>query len=158
MRQDNDLTRGIASFVESSLPKQVSTVRGPKMIHDAIHGSLLFEEHEVALLDLPLIQRLRRVSQLDVVPLVFPCAHHNRFEHTLGVTAIADRLARSLQRRERNLVSDDDLRHVRAAAIIHDCGHSCFSHIAEQIYGQCGDFRHLRFTEGAWTQCKAELE
>lgn len=64
-------------------------IRAPKVIHDPILGSNLFSAHEIAVLDLPLIQRLRRISQVDLASLVFPSANHNRFEHTLGVAVFS---------------------------------------------------------------------
>ncbi len=114
------LKKAVSDYVEWSLSRvPKSRIRGRKLIHDAIHGSNLFEPHEVAVLDLPLLQRLRRVNQVDVVPLVFPSGNHNRFEHTLGVTVIADRLARALQKTDSNLVREEDILHLRMAAILH---------------------------------------
>lgn len=122
-------------------------VRGSKVIHDTILGSNLFLAHEIAVLDLPLLQRLRRINQVDVVSLVFPSGNHNRFEHTLGVTVIAEKMVAAIFRKVRegkiNKVDFDEdyvLRHVRMAAILHDCGHGPFSHMSEEIYKYCDDY------------------
>ncbi len=125
-------------------------IRAPKVIHDTILGSNLFYPHEIAILDLPIIQRLRRINQVDVVSLVFPSGNHNRFEHTLGVTVIADKLARSIkakydesektkERKFLGIMTDKDIVNIRLAAIMHDCGHGPFSHISEDVYKNCSD-------------------
>ncbi len=50
----------VAKYVDIHLKKMdFIKVRAPKMIHDTIHGSNLFYPHEISVLDLPLLQRLR---------------------------------------------------------------------------------------------------
>lgn len=115
-------------------------VSGPKVIHDSVHGTNVFKPHEVALLDLPIIQRLRRISQTDVSSYVFPAGNHNRFEHTLGVTVVAGQMVNALYLNGKKgtpteIEYDYVYEHCRVAAILHDCGHGPFSHLSEQIYG-----------------------
>ncbi|MCL6589946.1 MAG: HD domain-containing protein [Firmicutes bacterium] len=130
----------IADYVNTMLcKKEFRKVRASKMIHDTIHGSNLFYAHEISILDLPLLQRLRYINQVDLVPLVFPSANHDRFEHTLGVTVVADKLLKALQSKDSNLVTQADIYNVRMAAILHDCGHGPFSHMSECIYRYCLD-------------------
>jgi len=96
-------------------------------IKDSVHDHI--EVHGVAadLLDTPPVQRLRRVSQLGTVTLVYPSANHTRFEHSLGVYHLADRALSHLgiegRRAER----------VRAAALLHDAGHAPYSHNIEAL-------------------------
>lgn len=146
------LEKNINDFVAFMLEEYSPLhVRGPKVIHDTILGSNLFSAHEIAVLDLPLLQRLRRINQVDVVSLVFPSGNHNRFEHTLGVTAIVEKMVSAIFR---NLKNDKDkaikvresyvLKHARMAAILHDCGHGPFSHMAEQIFQYCEDFEDVK--------------
>jgi HD superfamily phosphohydrolase len=135
------LADNVNAVVEDSLRShRPETIRAPKVIHDTVLGSNLFMPHEIAVLDLPLVQRLRRINQVDLVPLVFPSGNHNRFEHTLGVTVIADRLANALGRRLKGrepspaVMDDNYINHLRMAAVLHDCGHGPFSHISEDVY------------------------
>lgn len=131
------ITAAIAEYVSEALKtRRSSRVRAPKMIHDTIHGSNLYYEHEIAILDLPLLQRLRYINQVDFVPLVFPSGNHNRFEHTLGVTVVAEKLLKALETKkiEKIEITENDRNNVRMAAIMHDCGHGPFSHISEEIY------------------------
>ncbi|MDD3268979.1 MAG: HD domain-containing protein [Syntrophomonadaceae bacterium] len=129
-------------YVEQQLDGYTrSYINSPKVIHDSILGTNIFYPHEMVVLDSPLLQRLRRISQVDVVPLVFPSGNHNRFEHSLGVTVIADKLVNAL--RNRQAISPEEFEslryHVRMAGILHDCGHGAFSHMSEEIHGKFDD-------------------
>ena len=66
--------------------------RDGKIIHDPLWGTIKLEAWEVALLDLPLFQRLRQIHQTSLVSYVFPGCNHSRFEHTLGVVQQTKRL------------------------------------------------------------------
>ena len=70
----------------------VYEIREPKIIHFANLGTNRFQKHEIAVIDTPLIQRLKYISQLGEVFNVFPTARHTRFEHTLGVVIGATRI------------------------------------------------------------------
>lgn len=139
------LADAIDTFVKGQLYGVVAPrIRGPKVIHDTVLGSNRFFPWEIAILDLPFMQRLRRVSQCDVVSLVFPSGNHNRFEHTLGVTVIADKLARAVRTgaltQDSQSFDDDMILHIRLAAILHDVGHGPLSHQSESIFRNCEDF------------------
>ena len=90
----------INEYVANELKNHHSAyIKDPKIIHDSILGSNIFLPHEICVLDTPIVQRLRRISQVDLVPLVFPSGNHNRFEHTLGVTTLSGRLVNALYNR-----------------------------------------------------------
>ena len=153
MKYLSKLEENIEIYVEKQLENYKSIIiRAPKVIHDPILGSNVFYPQEIAILDLPILQRLRRISQVDFVPLVFPSGNHNRFEHTLGVTIIADKIAEAVFKRitegqkkgkeyykEVKIEKEYLINHVRMAAILHDCGHGPFSHMSEQIFKNFDD-------------------
>jgi len=119
-----------------------------KIIHDAIHGTNIFYEHEIAVLDTPLLQRLRQIHQTGLSYLIFPTSLHTRFDHTLGVTILASKFIQTLNMRkddERTYINEDpyrgDLAEVRMAALLHDCGHAFFSHLSEQ---HCKNYNVIR--------------
>jgi HD superfamily phosphohydrolase len=125
----------------------------PKVFNDALFGNLLFARQEVAVIDSPVMQRLRRIKQTGLVYYVFPSATHTRFEHSLGVATIAERcfnaiLDRSLVEGMQLGVDSDrtkgDLAHLRMAALLHDVGHGLCSHASEQIYQQLSDLRDFK--------------
>src|SRR5271167_881413 len=73
--------------------------KGPKVFNDALLGNLLFARHEVAVIDCPVVQRLRRIKQTGLVYYVFPSATHSRFEHSLGAAALSERCFDAIQDR-----------------------------------------------------------
>jgi HD superfamily phosphohydrolase len=118
--------------------------RGSKIIHDPLWGTIKLDPWEVALLDLPLFQRLRQIHQTSLVSYVFPGCSHTRFEHTLGVIQQTQKLIDAVNKQyltNKQKFSPDAIRNLRLAAIFHDCGHSCFSHISEDHYVSCPDMQ-----------------
>lgn len=97
-----------------------------KIIRDPIHGYIGLTELEVKLLDTQPLQRLRRIKQLANAHLVYPGAIHTRLDHSPGVLHVAHRLAGQLE------FDDPQKELVRLAALVHDVGHSAFSHVGEK--------------------------
>jgi HD superfamily phosphohydrolase len=96
-------------------------------IKDSVHDHIEVTGVAEALLDTPAMQRLRRVRQLGTVSLVYPSANHTRFEHSLGVYHLASEALDHLA------VAGRTAERVRAAALLHDVGHSPFSHNVERL-------------------------
>jgi HD superfamily phosphohydrolase len=104
-----------------------------KAIRDPIHGFVKLTAEEVKLIDgEPLIQRLRYVKQLGFAFLVYPTATHTRFDHSLGVMHIASLIGEKVLR-EMGMFDEDIIKHLRAAALLHDIGHLPFSHSFEVL-------------------------
>lgn len=128
----------------------VLPLRRSKVIHDALWGTVRFSWREMALIDSPILQRLRDVHQTGLAFQVYPSAHHSRFEHCLGAATIASRVFDALLHRQREEIRDlvgalnpekdrdkEILRlkqELRLAALLHDTGHSLFSHTSERVY------------------------
>lgn len=152
-----DLWNAISQIAETSvepilrnLERRPSSDSFPKTINDPIWGSIELYPWEVAILDSPLLQRLRGISQLGLAYYVYPGASHSRLEHVLGVLEAADRMMRALERNAQNhrdfgrdkgtevpYISDFDRRSVRLAALLHDTGHGPFSHVTEPVLRDC---------------------
>jgi len=96
-------------------------------IKDSVHDHIEVEGVAAALLDTPPVQRLRRVSQLGTVTYVYPSANHTRFEHSIGVAHLADRALDHLG------IEGQQAERARAAALLHDIGHTPFSHNIEEL-------------------------
>jgi uncharacterized protein len=107
-------------------------VRLSVAVRDPIHGSIRLDDWALPLVDSAVLQRLRRVKQLGTAHLVYPGAHHKRFEHSLGAHHLAGRLADGLG------LDDEAARTVRAAALLHDVGHGPFSHAFEELVKEEG--------------------
>lgn len=115
-----------------------SVARGMKRIFDPIHHFIELSTAEARLLDLPAMQRLRRLRQLGLAYLAFPSAEHSRFSHALGALAIGTRAFDELARHGRHFFGDEkdvayQRRLVRAALLLHDVGHGPFSHACEEV-------------------------
>jgi HD superfamily phosphohydrolase len=109
--------------------------RGMTTIKDSVHDHIELHGVALSLLDTPPVQRLRRISQLGTVTLVYPSANHTRFEHSLGVYHLADRALGHLG------IEGQQAERVRAAALLHDVGHSPYSHnIEDLLYRETGKY------------------
>jgi len=104
-----------------------------KIIKDPVHGYIEVAAPALDILDSPALQRLRHIRQLGFSYLVYPGAHHTRFEHSLGTLCLADVMARQL------MLSPEERTVVSAAALLHDIGHGPFSHAIEPVMEElCG--------------------
>ena len=113
-----------------------------KVINDAIHGQFKLEGVVQDLLSTPEMNKLSHIKQLGLAHLVFPGAHHTRFEHSLGASHIAGRMADSLS------LGDIDTDTLRTAAMLHDVGHGPYSHTLEHILADRGGVDHMEVTKG----------
>jgi HD superfamily phosphohydrolase len=109
-----------------------------------VHGFISLDGWEKSIIDHPVFQRLRRIRQLAWTDMLYPGAMHTRFEHSLGAMhtatllydAIAARSAEALKHEfgYEKASLERDRRLVRFAALLHDVGHTPFSHAAEDLF------------------------
>ncbi|NQS98663.1 MAG: HD domain-containing protein [candidate division Zixibacteria bacterium] len=126
-----------------------------KVIHDPIWGTTQFSPIEVFFLDCPLVQRLRDIKQTGLAFLVYPTANHTRFDHTLGVMALVQRIIETINHRFRmNSITESESIHMRLAALFHDVGHAFFSHASERIYSNKEFYKKLKYEFHCLTQFK----
>lgn len=118
-----------------------------------VHGHVELFAEEIAIIDHPAFQRLRRVRQLGMAHMVFPGATHNRFEHSVGAVHVAKLIvdhvnANSMKPRDRfsqwamTKIDDPTTHFIRLAALLHDVGHLPFGHTLED------ELNHLRPHDG----------
>src|SRR5260370_32177574 len=109
-----------------------------------VHGFIRLNDWEMGIIAQSAFQRLRRIRQLAWTDYVYPGAMHTRFEHSLGVMHTATLLYDSIVRNSREVLESElaydkaglERYHqlVRLAALVHDVGHSPFSHAAEELF------------------------
>lgn len=105
-----------------------------KVIRDPVWGYIYVPPPVLALIDTEDFQRLRNITQLGYVHLVYPGARHSRFEHSLGVYHLAKQfLTRLLESVPPLELEDEDIRVFVAATLLHDIGHYPFSHTLEDL-------------------------
>lgn len=126
---------------------------GQGLYYDPIYGYIPLPPVLRRAMDLPTMQRLRHVSQLSTVELVFPGATHNRLEHSVGVYYIATMIFDAVKSKEdaKNVRGEKDYINlspaarlaVQLAALFHDVGHGPYSHVFELFCRRNPDFMHL---------------
>jgi uncharacterized protein len=149
---DSYLGKKFPDFFGSDPKHPHLPVKRAKVVHDNIWGTNRFTWREFVVIDSPIIQRLRDIHQVGLGFHVYPSARHTRFEHCLGVVTIASRVFDALLRRNQGEFENilkvlyagpppkfaiAKLRQeLRMAALLHDTGHSLFSHTSELVYSR----------------------
>lgn len=96
-------------------------------IRDPLYGLVQYSDLEEEIINSQVFQRLRGIKQLALAFLVYPGAHHTRFEHSIGVMHLCGRVGNRLD------INTDQIRVLRLTGLLHDIGHGPFSHVLEQI-------------------------
>lgn len=149
---DNYLTAKHPLFFGADASHPFLDLKPYKDIHDPIWGTNGFSWRELALIDTPIMQRLRGIHQTGLAYHVYPSARHSRFEHSLGVAIVATKVFDAVVRRHagklrqivKTVEDSDDFegtlfrwrQELRLAALLHDTGHSLLSHTSERVYGR----------------------
>ncbi|EQC28644.1 hypothetical protein SDRG_13521 [Saprolegnia diclina VS20] len=106
-----------------------------KMIKDSVHGCIYLEPLCMAIIDTMQFQRLRHLKQLGASSHVYMSATHSRFEHSIGVAFLAEKMLRRLCDVQPWLpISPTDVLCVKIAGLCHDLGHGPFSHVYDGIF------------------------
>lgn len=109
-----------------------------KRILDSVHGQIKIpKEWCEKIIDTPHFQRLRRIEQ-NSCRSVFPSARHDRFIHSLGVYHIGDMIASHIED-ECDVLPENYsqiLKTYRLACLLHDVGHTPFSHTFEIFFNE----------------------
>ncbi len=116
-----------------------------KIINDTIHGMFRVKGVREELLATPEFNKLSHIKQLGLAHLVFPGAHHTRFEHSFGCSHIGDLMSDSVG------LDEHDKTIVQVAGMLHDVGHGPYSHTLEHILHERGGADHMHITEGIIT-------
>jgi uncharacterized protein len=134
-------------------PKYLSDGDNPTdRVRCPIHGFIKYSPNERLIIDSPYFRRLRHIRQLGLTEYAYPGANHSRFEHSLGVMAMASAMFDSLAAKKGETMekelkqvpwfAEDTLAKarqvVRLAALLHDTGHPPFSHGAEHMWSPGG--------------------
>ena len=107
---------------------------GCKTFLDTVHGYITVpSEYCIEFIDTENFQRLRRIEQLSSRSL-FPCARHDRFVHSLGVYHIGKQMLDSIEKSCKSITTKHKAS-FQIACLLHDVGHSPFSHTLEHMFG-----------------------
>jgi HD superfamily phosphohydrolase len=103
-------------------------------VRDPLYGLVQLTEVELAVLKTLPVSRMRWIKQMGLACLVFAGANHTRYEHSVGTMYVADRLVEALARKTGNDFLQKNKQGIRLAALLHDLGHSPFSHVTEEFF------------------------
>jgi len=111
-----------------------------KQIKDPIYGYVDIDDEYIQLINTPEFQRLRNIVQTSYQAL-YPSALHNRFVHSIGVFHLGEKAFSCFEFNVKKAF--DDYKHrdwgkmkktFLMACLLHDVGHSPFSHTGESFY------------------------
>ena len=106
-----------------------------KTFLDTVHRYITVPESFCdSFIDTSNFQRLRRIEQLSSRSL-FPCARHDRFVHSLGVYHIGKKFVDAIKNNYPDLDKQLEVTFL-IACLLHDVGHSPFSHTLEYCFGR----------------------
>ena len=111
-----------------------------KIIQDTVHGGIYIPSSYCReIIDTIPFQRLRRIEQTSMRS-IFPSARHDRFTHSLGTYHLGEKIFDKIYKNsseELDLTShewESIGESYKLACLLHDCGHSPFSHTFEKYY------------------------
>lgn len=109
-----------------------------KRFLDSVHGTIKVPlEWCSKIIDTAVFQRLRRIEQ-NSCRAVYPSARHDRFIHSLGVYHLGTLISRHLANECDCLPHNWNVIHktYRLACLLHDVGHTPFSHTFEVYFNE----------------------
>ncbi len=111
----------------------MTTQKKRKIINDPVYGFInLPDGFLFKIIEHPYLQRLRRIKQLGLAENVYPGAVHTRFQHTLGAVHLMG-LGIDVLRSKGHIISREEEEAASLAILLHDIGHSPYSHSLEKI-------------------------
>lgn len=103
-----------------------------KIINDPLYGFINIPNELIYdIISHPYFQRLRRIKQLGMTDFVYPGALHTRFHHALGSMHLMNESLNNLRIKGIE-ISDQEYNAALMAILLHDIGHSPFSHALEK--------------------------
>lgn len=115
-----------------------------KIINDPVYGFISIDDPLLLeILELPYMQRMRRIYQLGMSSLVYPGATHTRLQHSLGAMHLMQLAVKTLIEKGCDITPDEALA-LKVAILLHDIGHGPFSHVLE--HNICRGVSHEQLT------------
>ena len=130
-----------------------------KIFNDPVYGFITIPHPLIFdLIEHPWFQRLRRIRQLGLTHMVYPGALHTRFHHALGSLHLMGQAIETIKSKGHEITEDESLGAL-VAILLHDIGHSPFSHALEHsiVKGISHEKVSLLFMEGLNKEFNGQL-
>ena len=127
-----------------------------KTIYDPIHGYIHMSGNCLNIIDSVYFKRLQNIKQTGLLYHVFPGATHTRFEHSLGVAYLGEKLMVNLMHKQPHLkITPRMIEMVKIAGLCHDLGHGPFSHMFDNLFGDNKNIENKEHEKGRviWLGC-----
>ncbi|MCD4701295.1 MAG: HD domain-containing protein [Candidatus Aegiribacteria sp.] len=115
-------------------------------IRDPVHGNIRLSKLQEELIQTVEVQRLSFIHQLGTTFQSYPGAHGMRLSHALGVSYLADIIGKHVLE-EMHEIQDTEKIGIRkllqAAGMLHDIGHTPWSHTLEPLYIEMNGVDHM---------------
>ncbi len=130
--------------MQSAMKNQ--TDRKVMYIRDPVHGNIRLSGLQEELIQTVEVQRLSFVHQLGTTFQCYPGAHGMRLSHALGVSYLADTIGKHVLE-DMHEMPDTEKAGIRkllqAAGMLHDIGHTPWSHTLEPLYIEMNGVDHM---------------
>lgn len=120
-------------------------------IRDQVHGDIVLPPKFVDIIDSIEFQRLRYVKQLATAQYTFPGATHTRFAHSIGTFYVMQQILSHFDSYfallgQPNFIDQNEKDLLLAASLLHDLGHTPFSHALEDAMPNAKKIPHEQWT------------
>ncbi|MCA9383939.1 HD domain-containing protein [Candidatus Dojkabacteria bacterium] len=96
-------------------------------ISDRVYGEFIIDSPIISgIIELPTFERLKDISQAGVPTEYNSLPSYSRYEHSIGVYILLNKLGASLEE--------------QIAGLLHDIAHLVFSHVAEWVFAENNEF------------------
>ncbi len=114
--------------------KQLINLKKIEIFNDPIYGFVYIQNPLIyKIIEHPYFQRLRRITQMGLSYLVYPGAHHTRFQHAIGCVFLMQKAIETLRLKDIE-ISNEEEEALYIAILLHDIGHGPFSHTLENSF------------------------
>ena len=113
---------------------------------DILHRQVTQSLYSKEISEFYVFQRLKNISQLGPLKFKYINADHSRFNHSIGVSYLAYKTVENLQKKHPEITFNEIIQ-VEIAGLLHDIGHSCFSHTFDSIVNSKHEERSVKIVE-----------
>ncbi len=115
-------------------------------VRDPVHGNIRLSGLQEELIQTVEVQRLSFVHQLGTTFQCYPGAHGMRLSHALGVSYLADTIGKHVLENMYGIPDTEKAgirKLLQAAGMLHDIGHTPWSHTLEPLYIEMNGVDHM---------------